>query len=1127
MELGPLVGTRTWGGVIGIWPRHRAGRRHRDHAAGVLVLVLRRRLRRRELRHRSADRGRQRAAGCRRGTRPAARARAGRGAGTASSARRRASPSSGRGRALRAGRCRRGARRRRAAAAYRRVGATRLRFAARRRLGHHDRALETAMDESTALAVTAVRAIETADRARDLWTDADRSWASRAAAEVVGEAAPSGEFIGCRAQLALARLRERGGALARLAQASRWRPWVGTVIVVGAFLLGLVADGLGGVRRINILYSPVLPLVIWNLAVYALLATGFVTRYGEPGTPGPLRRTVAWLAGVLRRAPASASAATIRRRARRRTSPPTGASRAAPLYAARAARILHVAAAALAGGVIAGLYVRGIAFEYRATWESTFLDADTVRAIVAVAYAPGALLVPFGVPDVAHVAAIRAPASENAAPWLHLMAATLLVVAILPRVGLALWSAVVERHRAAHVLDDLSGPYFARLLRGFHPGAAAARVQPFSYEADAAALDTLRLLLARALGGDVALNVAVPVAYGDEDSRPGTLAAEVDTPLIALFNATATPEAEVHGRFLSGLRGHRPPAGGGGRRVDASMRAGAATRRGATRAANCGASSAPTAAWSRCSSIWSVPTPRPPRRRSTPRSRDSADGGRRRGEAHEPGCGHRRAVADLAHQRGQDHAGAHAAGSRRRRGARRAARHHRGDRLRADRIRARRRADALGHAGLRRQRAPRAPAGAGRQSHRLVPERGLGPLSRPPVLADPAGGAQRARQRRRHPLPGQRVGGAGRRRLSRARTRRAGAADKPVLVLLNQMGPPRAPDDEADDVARWRDALRRHACVRDVLALDAFARCWVQEFALFAAIEPLLPAPRRPAFAPARPAWRARRWAQFDAAMSILARVVADAVCARVALPPQAMLQRIGQALGVGTDAQRRRRRPRAAGAARSRRGRHAPGDGAADRHSRSRRQRRRRSRGAHGAATSCARVRSAKARRRRWAASSPARVAGLAADLAAGGLTFGAGMLTGARARRAGRRGRRARLQRGARQDRARRALGRRLPRAAGGRRRCCAISPSRTTAAGAATIATPNARRSGARWSRPRSRRGASRWRRSSPSAGRAATEPAWPRRCSRCWRRPRGRCWRSSIRAAFEAGAGGAAR
>ncbi len=220
--------------------------------------------------------------------------------------------------------------------------------------------------------------------------------------------------------------------------------------------------------------------------------------------------------------------------------------------------------------------------------------------------------------------------------------------------------------------------------------------------------------------------------------------------------------------------------------------------------------------------------------------------------------------------------------------------------------------------------------------------------------------------------------------------------NKPVLVLLNQMGPPRPTADEADDVARWRDALRRHVCVRDVLALDAFARCWVQEFALFAAIAPLLPEPRRQAFTRLDRAWRARRWAQFDAAMSILARVVGVAVCARVSLPPQAMLQRIGQALGVGTDA-------RAADAGR------APqvlldavetdmrqamaqviaihdleGSAAGEVEARMANDVLREGPVGEGKAAAMGGIVSGA-------------VTGLAADLAAGGLTFGAGMLTGA----------------------------------------------------------------------------------------------------------------------------------
>ncbi len=61
----------------------RADRRHPDHPAGVRVLVQRRRLGRRELRHRSGGRGRQHAPGPRRRPGPAARDGAGDGAGEA------------------------------------------------------------------------------------------------------------------------------------------------------------------------------------------------------------------------------------------------------------------------------------------------------------------------------------------------------------------------------------------------------------------------------------------------------------------------------------------------------------------------------------------------------------------------------------------------------------------------------------------------------------------------------------------------------------------------------------------------------------------------------------------------------------------------------------------------------------------------------------------------------------------------------------------------------------------------------------------------------------------------------------------------------------------------------------
>ncbi|MEO8124469.1 MAG: GTPase domain-containing protein, partial [Burkholderiales bacterium] len=66
--------------------------------------------------------------------------------------------------------------------------------------------------------------------------------------------------------------------------------------------------------------------------------------------------------------------------------------------------------------------------------------------------------------------------------------------------------------------------------------------------------------------------------------------------------------------------------------------------------------------------------------------------------------------------------------------------------------------------------------------------------------------------------------------------------DKPAIVLLNQIGQMRSPADEAAQIERWWAHCAEHPCVRAVLALDAFARCWVQEGTLLNALADVLPA---------------------------------------------------------------------------------------------------------------------------------------------------------------------------------------------------------------------------------------------------------------------------------------------
>ncbi|HLW12893.1 MAG TPA: GTPase domain-containing protein [Casimicrobiaceae bacterium] len=124
---------------------------------------------------------------------------------------------------------------------------------------------------------------------------------------------------------------------------------------------------------------------------------------------------------------------------------------------------------------------------------------------------------------------------------------------------------------------------------------------------------------------------------------------------------------------------------------------------------------------------------------------------------------------------------------------------------------------------------------------------------------------------------------------------------KPVIVLLNQTGRPRAASEEAAELTRWRDALGRHPVIEGVLPLDAFARCWIQESVLLREVAKALPESKRAAFARLAAAWHATREVQFQASMAAIAAPIARAARERVALRDTAsrgFLRDVGKAIG-------------------------------------------------------------------------------------------------------------------------------------------------------------------------------------------------------------------------------------
>lgn len=105
---------------------------------------------------------------------------------------------------------------------------------------------------------------------------------------------------------------------------------------------------------------------------------------------------------------------------------------------------------------------------------------------------------------------------------------------------------------------------------------------------------------------------------------------------------------------------------------------------------------------------------------------------------------------------------------------------------------------------------------------------------------------------------------------------------KPVIILLNQIGPPKDREEQQRLEQPWKDYFARYGFVRAVHSLDAFSRCWVQEGILFETIQSLLPPDGRQLMTRLFVAWKHTNLTVFHAAMQQWAMLVSTAARARV-----------------------------------------------------------------------------------------------------------------------------------------------------------------------------------------------------------------------------------------------------
>lgn len=317
-------------------------------------------------------------------------------------------------------------------------------------------------------------------------------------------------------------------------------------LMLSAYFLGVMTDRFSSEGAVVNLLSPALLLILfWQIALYALLLVGTIAAPlgWKPKWPG--RELFAALLSRLRIL--TVSKQTLRER-------PLWLSLLTPALRSEAARAFHLAAASLGAGLLTGLAFRGIGTAYTVGWTSTWLAGH--EAWLAALFSATYGLVPlelFGIPfpDAAAIAEmnlrVNAQGSPDAAAWLLRLMGLVAIVVILPRLLLAFFAG--RRAKAARTrfvwIDEQDEPApvsTQRSVASFSEGATVLTTVP--------ADESLRRRTATLLVQPNLHWRSIDV-WKDE---PQNVLASVDTEAaVLLFDGIATPEDEVHGRWLDAV----------------------------------------------------------------------------------------------------------------------------------------------------------------------------------------------------------------------------------------------------------------------------------------------------------------------------------------------------------------------------------------------------------------------------------------------------------------------------------------------------------------------------------------------------------------------------------------------
>jgi hypothetical protein len=303
-----------------------------------------------------------------------------------------------------------------------------------------------------------------------------------------GDPADGIPWIVRRAEYLTRHVLDRLGPLPTRPEVGESGVWLTTA---GGVVLGLGMNFLGPGSRIHVMWNPAMLLVLWNLVFYTVLLLLWTRRSRDdevaPAPPaatphvrhrsshqvrpmglserlvlGPAARWLLRVQGSL--AVARDTGADTDAIVRRYVSLWIPIIR--PRLRIWMRRTLHLGAIGLAVGAVAGMYLRGVFFEYNVVWRSTFLaDPETFSRILGGIFGPGAAILGYSVTSDVAVSRLLSSQGDPAAPWIHIYALYTFALIVVPRSLLAFAASTRLAERNASATIDFGEAYFRDLLR--------------------------------------------------------------------------------------------------------------------------------------------------------------------------------------------------------------------------------------------------------------------------------------------------------------------------------------------------------------------------------------------------------------------------------------------------------------------------------------------------------------------------------------------------------------------------------------------------------------------------------------------------------------------------------------